>query len=68
MKEINLYQCEICGTQYASSNKAQECEKSHKTFQEIESVKYRSMVANPDGYPDKITVVFSDNKRVTYHR
>lgn len=68
MKEVTLYECEVCGTQYSSSKMAKECEKTHKAIQEIESVKYRSMVANPDGYPDKITVVFSDNKRVTYHR
>lgn len=68
MKEINLYQCEICGTQYASSKAAQDCEKSHKTIESIESAKYRSLKSNPDGYPDKITVVFSDNKQVTYHR
>lgn len=68
MIEVNLYQCEICGTQYASSEAAQNCEKSHKTIESIESAKYRSLKSNPDGYPDKITVVFNDNKRIIYHR
>ena len=64
MKEVTLYECEVCGSQYSSSKMAKECEKIHKTIQEIGSVKYRSM----DGYPNEITVVFSGNKRVTYHR
>lgn len=29
MKEIKTYQCEICGTQYADKNNAEECEKLH---------------------------------------
>lgn len=68
MKEVNLYQCEICGTQYSSSKAAQDCEKSHKTIESIESAKYRSVGYNQDGYPDKISVKFTDNETIIYHR
>lgn len=30
MKELKLYQCEICGTQYKSKTECEKCEKSHK--------------------------------------
>ena len=29
MKEVKLYQCEVCGTRYADKLKAKECEKYH---------------------------------------
>ena len=29
MKELKLYQCEICGTQYKEKTACTKCEKSH---------------------------------------
>lgn len=31
MKQINLFVCEICGTQYAERLKAKDCEKTTKS-------------------------------------
>ena len=30
MKEIKVYQCETCGTQYANKGTAEWCERTHK--------------------------------------
>lgn len=68
MKETTLYQCEICGTQYASERAAIECEQSHRTIKEVVAQKYRSFKSNPDGYPDVISVTFDNDKKVTYKR
>ena len=43
MKEIKLYQCEICGTKYAEKLKAKECEKYHAKDLEITTRDYRGM-------------------------
>ncbi len=68
MKETTLYQCEICGTQYASEGAAIECERSHRTIKEVVAQKYRSFKSNPDGYPDVISVTFDNDKKVVYKR
>lgn len=44
MKELKLYQCEVCGTQYADKLKAKECEKYHATNLEISDCKYHGDV------------------------
>lgn len=63
MKEVTLYQCEICGTQYASEGAAIECEESHRKIKEVVAQRY-----HPDGYPDVILVTFDNHKKVTYKR
>ena len=68
MKEIQLYQCEFCNTQYASKQDAEECEKSHKIIKQVTSLKYRNMKSNPDGYPDSIWITFNNNESVRYVR
>lgn len=30
MKELKLYQCDVCGRQYRTVEKAQACERGHK--------------------------------------
>lgn len=55
MKEVKLYQCEVCGTRYADKLKAKECEKYHATGLEIIDCKYHGM--NVCGnFPVKITL------------
>lgn len=68
MKELKLYQCEICGTQYASKIFAEDCEKSHKMPKKISGCKYLSQKQNMSGYPQKISVIFDDGKTIDYHR
>lgn len=64
MKEIKLYRCEICGTQYNEKRKAQECEKSHLPYVTTYESRYK---ANNE-YPETITVKFSNNQKVIYYR
>ena len=66
MKELQLYQCEICNTQYASERAAIDCEKSHRKIVNVKASKYRSQKSNPRGYPDKITVEFDNGRKVIY--
>lgn len=68
MKELKLYQCERCGTQYSSRIMAEECERSHKVPIKISGCRYLSLKQNQPGYPQKISVVFDDGKTIDYHR
>ena len=43
MKEIKLYQCDVCGTKYAEKLKAKECEKYHAKELVISDCKYHGM-------------------------
>lgn len=54
-----LYTCEICKTDYASKERAVECEKNHKLLETATIVGvYKSMNAIKDGVPTKIRVKF----------
>lgn len=59
MKELKLYQCEICGTQYKSQKMAEECERFHAIPKKVEAIKYRSINGNGK-YPDYVNVIFWD--------
>lgn len=64
MKEVKLYECEICGTRFASESIAKDCESAHKKIIVINKRQYRSK----EPYPDKVTIQFSDGKYVDYKR
>lgn len=66
MKKLELYQCEVCNTQYNDKNKAMECEKSHKLPAIVEGSKYRAVKSNPNGYPDRVKITFTDGSIVEY--
>lgn len=69
MKEVMLYQCEVCGTQYKDKRKATECERSHNKPVRISGMKFNSMnCGSSDGCPVKITVVFENGACVDYRR
>ena len=42
MRELKLYECEICRTQYASERAAIDCEQSHRKIVKVKASKYRS--------------------------
>ena len=63
MKEIKLYECEICHTRYADRQKAMDCEKSHVGEPKIIESCYSTQ--NPK-YPCKLVVEFKDGKRIIY--
>ena len=66
MKKLELYQCEVCNTQYSDKKKAMDCEKSHKMPTSCVGKKYRAVSSNPDGYPDKVMVTFNDGSTAEY--
>ena len=68
MKELKLFVCEICGTQYKEKRKCQECESSHKEPKSIVSSHYLSYQNNKSGYPNIIQVEFSKGEVISYHR
>ena len=68
MKTVNLYKCEICGTEYNEKAKCLKCEKNHKRKGEIVKMRYQSVNFDETGYPDKITVKFEDGVEKIYKR
>lgn len=63
MKEITLYTCECCGTQYNDKSMALDCERTHKHFTRICNVGYRYA---KEEFPDQIEVEFTDGTRLWY--
>lgn len=63
MKELKLYVCEVCHTQYAERQRAKNCEKSHVGEPKIVESCYSSQ---NNKYPCKLIVEFKDGKRITY--
>lgn len=68
MKEIKLYQCGICGTQYKMKNECEACEKHHVKPKRITGKKYHGKNMCSDGYPIHVTVSFEDGNTITYKR
>lgn len=68
MKKIELFVCEICGTQYAERLKAKDCEANHKKPVKIASTFDTPKSMNAKGYPCRVNVLFDDGAEVTYRR
>nr|DAE93167.1 MAG TPA: C2H2 type zinc-finger protein [Caudoviricetes sp.] len=68
MKEIKLYQCDVCGTKYAEKLKAKECEKYHAKDLEITTRDYRGMNEGTGKFPVKIWVRSKDGTEIMYRR
>ena len=69
MKKLELYQCEICGTQYSHKQDCKHCENSHIRPKSISGTKYNAKnVGSSDGLPVKITVLFENGVYADYRR
>lgn len=68
MKQIALYVCEHCGTQYAEKADAQKCEKNHKQPKEVGGCRYLSIKIDASGYPSTINIMFEDGSMRQYKR
>ena len=68
MKEVKHYICEICGTEFNDSSKAEKCERGHSSCKKIVDEAFHSVTADASGYPLEITVEMSDGKLVIYKR
>lgn len=56
MKEIRLYVCSVCHTQYADADVCEACEKNHKTKLKIIDKIYRPFRDDATGLPIKIII------------
>lgn len=68
MKELKLYQCGFCNTQYTEKSKCSKCEKSHISPLKINKCRYVGMNENHKGYPVSIEVSFENGETATYKR
>ena len=70
MTEKKLYTCDICKTDYASKEKAVQCENNHKLLETATIVgTYKSMNSIPNGVPVKIKIKFKGmDEFIEYHR
>lgn len=68
MKQITLYTCECCGTNYADKSKAEECEKNHKMTRMIMGARYLPIHVDKSGFPLTVEIQFCGGERRTYKR
>lgn len=66
MKEIKLYQCSVCGTQYSDKTNCRLCENSHKTELKIKKGQYVAFKNNKKGFPLRIVVEDMNGNTETY--
>ena len=66
MRTLEKYICDICGHEFGSREKCEECEQSHVL---MHSKKYSKGLWNcREKYPCKIDILFEDGKVVRYRR
>lgn len=69
MKKLELYICEVCGTQYKDKNQCVQCEKHHAQTLTIIDKRYLSAAQDESGMPMTITVRDERNGKIyTYKR
>lgn len=68
MKEMTLWKCDICGTEYKEKLKCKKCEALHKKAGKIVSMRHLPFTSDASGYPDKITVEFEDGIKKVYSK
>ena len=71
MKQITLFQCEICGTEYKFKNDAEKCEKHHikPAFPPVAAGFYKPFNQQcADPYPYKVILEMEDGNKLVYRR
>ena len=68
MKELKLYQCEHCHTQYAKEADALKCEEYHKIPKKVKIGRCHPFTMNDSSYPLQVIVTFDDKKSFVYKR
>lgn len=68
MKELKVYQCEVCGATFDDEKKAKECEQSHMKIIKTISAKFKPYTSMKDGTPDSVIIEFEDGSKVSYIR
>ena len=68
MKELILYTCEFCGTNYSDKCRCEKCEKGHKVPKKIHREKYFSIEQDDKGYPAAVDIEMDNGDIVRYKR
>lgn len=68
MKKLELYQCEICGTQYNEKAKAVNCENSHLVDIKITNMVFIPISMDASGFPIKIEITAPNGEKAVYRR
>ena len=68
MKKLELYQCDVCGTQYKSKEDCTKCEKGHPKELQIVGARYLSLAQDKSGMPITITIPGPDGRKYIYKR
>lgn len=68
MQKIELYQCEVCGTQFKNKLECAECEKSHMKELRIVESRYLPFTQDRSGMPTTITLIGPTGRHYTYKR
>ena len=68
MKRLELFQCEVCGTQFGSRKDCENCEKRHQRELHIVKTRYLPYTQDGSGMPTTITLVGRDGRHYTYKR
>ena len=68
MKNVTLWKCDICGTEYRDKKKCEKCETGRMKNGKIVKMRHLPYTSDQSGYPDKITVKFEDGVEKMYSR
>lgn len=68
MKKLELFQCEVCLTQFKSKEECVRCEKGHQKEFHIVKARYLPYTQDASGMPVAITFSGSDGRHYTYKR
>lgn len=66
MKKIDMYQCEVCGRQFKTAEKAQACEREHKKNLSIVGKTYEQ--SDDNEFPRFIKIACEESSLVAVYR
>ena len=70
MKKIELFQCEICGTQFKEKTDCVKCEKNHESGKDlhIANARFLPFTQDASGMPISITLMGKNGNMHKYRR
>lgn len=68
MKKIDLFRCDVCGTQFSEKQLCEKCEQRHVKELQIVKSRYLPITQDASGMPTTITLMGPDGKHYVYKR